>query len=162
MTEIDYVIIGIVVASALFGLFRGFLREVCAIITWIAAIWLSWKFAPSLEPYLGGTLRQPPFGLWAARAIVFILVLIAGSIGTALVSYFARLPLFSTVDRFLGFLFGLARGVLVVGVLVLLGQYARMDSESWWRESKLIAQVAPVADALASLAGERLPKPIST
>ena len=58
MTPTDYVLIGIVAISAIVGLFRGLVREVIAVVTWVAALWLAWHYGPELEPQLGGLLEH--------------------------------------------------------------------------------------------------------
>lgn len=156
MTTLDFIILGIVLVSAFAGLMRGFLVSVCSLLTWILAVWLSWKLAPSLVPHLGGTLRVEPYGLWASRAIFFLAILVVGAIIGAIVNRFARLSLFSGTDRFLGFLLGLLRGIVVLGVLTILAQNLRLDRENWWTRSRLAAEVEPVARALRVLIDERL------
>lgn len=156
MAGFDYVILAILLLSAVIGLVRGFLREICSLITLVLAVWLAWKLGPSLEPLMGGTLRQGNYGLWVGRIIVFVLVLVVGGIAGALVSHFARLPLFSGTDRFLGFLLGAARGVVVLGTIVLLGRIVHLDEEQWWKNSILAPQLVPVANALQAITGETL------
>jgi membrane protein required for colicin V production len=151
MVAIDYIIIVIVLVSAVTGLIQGFLREVCALVTWVLAVWLAWKFGPLLVPHLGGALRQAPYGLWAGRGIVFVGVLVVGGIIGALINHYVRLSMFSGLDRMLGFLLGLLRGVVIVGVVMVLAQQVQLDGEAWWRKSRLLANM------LRSLAGERLP-----
>ncbi len=153
MTGLDFLILAVVVISALVGAFRGFLREVCALVTWVLAVWLAWHFGPALEPWMGGSLRQPPFGLWAGRGIVFFVVLIAGTLVGVLVSRMVRLSLFSGMDRFLGLLMGVARGIVATAVIVILGQSVKLHSEGWWQQSRLIKQIEPVAGLLRSLSG---------
>ena len=157
MVAIDYIILAIVLVSAVTGLIQGFLREVFSLVSWVLAVWLAWKIGPSLEPHLGGVLRQAPYGLWAGRAIVFIAVLVIGGIIGAILNYYVRLSIFSGLDRLLGFVLGLVRGVVIVGVAVLLAQQARLDGETWWKKSKLLPVVQPVAGVLRALAGEHLP-----
>ena len=156
MTVVDYVILGILLFSAVAGLMRGFLREVCSLVTWILAFWAAWHFGPVVEPYLGGRLADPPFSTWAGRVVVFILVLIAGSIIGALVSYLVRLSLFNALDRLLGFVLGAARGIVVLGLLAIIGQSARLDGEAWWKHSKLVPYVVNVAKGLRAIGGDRL------
>ena len=156
MTVVDYVILGILLFSAVAGLMRGFLREVCSLVTWILAFWAAWHFGPVVEPYLGGRLADPPFSTWAGRVVVFILVLITGSIIGALVSYLVRLSLFNALDRLLGFVLGAARGILVLGLLAIIGQSARLDGETWWKHSKLVPYAANVAKGLRAIGGDRL------
>jgi membrane protein required for colicin V production len=158
MVTLDYIVIAIVLVSAIVGLIQGFLREVCSLIAWVLAIWLAWKFAPVLAPKLGGALKeQPVYGLWVARAILFTAVLVVGAIIGSIVNYFVRLSIFSGLDRLLGFVLGVARGLVIVGVVVILAQALRFDDEAWWKKSRVVAGFTPVADLLRALAGDRLP-----
>ena len=157
MVAIDYIILAIVLVSAVTGLIQGFLREVCALVTWVLAVWLAWKFGSLLVPHLGGALRQAPYGLWAGRGIVFLVVLVIGGIIGAIVNHYVRLSIFSGLDRLLGLVLGLLRGVVIVGVVVVLAQQVRLDGEAWWKKSRLLPQVQPVANLLRALAGDRLP-----
>jgi membrane protein required for colicin V production len=162
MVAIDYIILAIILVSAVAGLIQGFLREICSLITWIIAVWLAWKIGPSLAPHLGGVLRQQPYGLWAGSAIVFIIVLVVGAIIGATVNHFVRLSIFSGMDRLLGFVLGLLRGVVIVGVMVILAQAMRLDGEGWWKKSRLLPTMQPVANLLRALAGDHLPGRAST
>lgn len=157
MAKFDFIILGIVLLSAIVGLVRGFLREICSLVAWVLAIWLAWQFGPLLAPHLGGVLSQEPYGLWAGRAIVFVAVLVAGAIIGFLVHHFVRLSLFSGLDRMLGFLLGTVRGVVIVAFVVILAQTAKLDDESWWERSKLVPAVTPVATLLRAVIGEYLP-----
>jgi membrane protein required for colicin V production len=161
MATLDYIIIAIVLLSAIAGLMRGFLREVCSLIAWVLAVWLAWKFAPQLAPKLGGALRDPVYGIWAARAIIFIAILVAGAVIGAVLNHFVRLSLFSGTDRFLGFLLGLVRGLVILGIGVILAQAVKVDDEAWWQKSRLMPAVKPVASLLRGLAGDRLPQPLA-
>jgi membrane protein required for colicin V production len=159
MTPIDYTIIGIVVLSALLGLFRGLLREVLTLVTLLVALWAAWRFADALVPYLGsGALSKPPMQMWAARGLMFLGVLLLGTVITAVVAQIVRTSMFSGLDRFLGFLFGAARGILIVGVLVLLAQRSGLDGQAWWGKSRLIPYGQSVASFVGGLVGERLPR----
>lgn len=162
MVAIDYIILAIVLVSAITGLIQGFLREVCSLLSWVLAVWLAWKIGPSLEPHLGGVLRQAPYGIWAARGIVFITVLVVGGIIGAIVSHYVRLSIFSGLDRFLGLLLGVVRGVVIVGVVMILAQQVKLDGEAWWKKSKLLPVTQPVANLLRALAGEHLPSRVAT
>jgi membrane protein required for colicin V production len=161
MVTLDYIILAIILISAIAGLIQGFLREVCTLVTWVLAVWLAWKIGPVLEPYMGGALRTAPFGLWAGRAIVFIAVLVLGAIVGAIVNYFVRLSIFSGLDRLLGLVLGVIRGIVILGVAVILAQSVRLDGEGWWKKSRLVSQLQPVANLLRSIAGDRLPPTVS-
>jgi membrane protein required for colicin V production len=156
MNIADYLIVAIIVISAVIGLFRGFLREVIALATWVLAVVIAWIFGDALEPHLGGLLADSAVRPWAARAIVFVLVLLAGAAIGAIVVHFVRLSIFSGMDRFLGFVFGLLRGIVVLGVLVILGQLLRLDGERWWRKSLLVPYGEQIADVLRAVVGDEL------
>jgi membrane protein required for colicin V production len=157
MVTLDYIVLAILLVSAVVGVFRGFLREVFSVIAWILAVWLAWKFAPALAPKLGGVLKDPAYGVWAARGLILLPVVIAGYCLGAVVNHFVRLSMFSGLDRMLGFVLGLARGVVIVGIGIILAQAARLDAEDWWKDSRVAAGMTPVASVLRGLAGDHLP-----
>jgi membrane protein required for colicin V production len=156
MNAADYLILAVVLISALVGLFRGFLREIIALVTWILAVFIAWRFSGAIEPHLGGLLDSPAVRPWAARAIVFLIVLLIGWAVGAVVVHFVRLSIFSGMDRFLGLLFGLLRGVVIVGIFVILAQTLRLDREKWWSRSMLVPFGEQIAGILRGIAGDKL------
>jgi membrane protein required for colicin V production len=154
MKSADYWMVAIVLVSAVIGLMRGFLREVVAIVSLLLAIFVAWHFGTYLAPHLGGLLADSQVQPWAARAILFVIVLAIGSIAGLFLGHFVRLSMFYVTDRFLGFAFGLLRGIAVIGVLVIICQLLRLDGEPWWRDSLLIPYAERVADGLRALVGE--------
>ena len=148
MTTVDYILIGIVLVSMLFGAIRGFLRESIALLGWLVGLWLAWRYAPLVEPYLGGSLTGTELQVWVARILLLLgAVLAAWIIGSLLGYLVQRSGLTLGVDRILGAVFGLVRGAVIVGFAVMLAQAAAMQDEAWWRESKLI----PVGVEMASV-----------
>jgi membrane protein required for colicin V production len=153
MITVDYLIIALVVISAIVGLARGLLREVIAVVSWLVALLIAWHFSPALEPYLGGMLSGPQVRTWVARTVLLIAVLLVGAGIGAIIAHFVRLSIFSGMDRFLGFVLGLLRGLVVLGVLVLFCQMLRVDAEGWWHHSLLIPYAEHVAGAVRLLVG---------
>jgi membrane protein required for colicin V production len=153
---VDYIILAIIILSAIMGLVRGLLREAIAVITWFLAIVLAWTFAPSLEPLLGGVLEGSPLRIWAARAIIFVGVLLLGGAISVIVSHFVRVSMFAGMDKFLGFVFGIIRGVVIVGAFTIAVQALRMDEDPRWKNSRLMPYAVGVADALRGIVGENL------
>jgi membrane protein required for colicin V production len=156
LVTLDYIILAIVLASAIAGLIQGLLREACSLVTWVLAIWISWKLGPLLGPHLGGMLSTAPYGLWAGRAIIFIVVLVIGAFISAAVNHLVRLSMFSGLDRLLGFVLGVVRGAVIVGVAIILAQNVRLDGEAWWQQSRLMPLAVPVAGALRTIVGDHL------
>jgi membrane protein required for colicin V production len=156
MIAVDYIILAIVIISAVMGLVRGLLREAIAVITWFLAIVLAWSFGPSLEPLLGGVLEGSPLSIWAARTIIFVGVLLLGGAISVIVTHYVRVSMFAGMDRFLGFVFGIIRGIVIVGAFTIAVQALRMDEEDSWKNSKLLPYAVGVADALRGIVGDNL------
>ena len=168
MIAVDYIILAIIVISAVMGLVRGLLREAIAVITWFLAIVLAWIFAPSLEPLLGGILVGSPLRIWAARTIIFVGVLLLGGAISVVLGHYVRVSMFAGMDKFLGFIFGIIRGVVIVGAFTIAVQALRMDEDPRWKKSRLMPYAIGVAEALRGVVGEKLERidlskpPIST
>ncbi|MGB6485640.1 MAG: CvpA family protein [Steroidobacteraceae bacterium] len=153
MNIADYVVIAAVVLSAIVGALRGFLREAIALAAWLVALFVAWHFSDTIEPHLGGLLAASYVRPWAARVIIVALILLLGAGLGAIMGHYVRLSIFSGVDRFLGFLFGAARGLVLIGVFVILGQLLKLDGEVWWRHSMLLPYGHSVANGLRVLVG---------
>ena len=130
-TIVDAVVAGIVVLSAILAYSRGLLREVMAILGWVAAGILAFVLAPSVEPLVGEIPVVGPalegsceLRIVAAFAAVFALGLVLMSVFTPLLSGAVRASPLGGVDRGLGFLFGVARGVLLVAVALVVYDFA--------------------------------------
>lgn len=154
MNVTDYLVIAAVLISAIVGAMRGFLREAVALVTWLFALFIAWHFADLVEPHLGGLLAGSYVKPWAARVIIVILILFLGAVIGTILNHFVRLSIFSGMDRFLGLVFGLLRGVILLGVFVILCQLLRLDTERWWTRSLLIPYGESVANGLRGLVGE--------
>ncbi|MEM7271393.1 MAG: CvpA family protein [Pseudomonadota bacterium] len=117
----------VVLVSAMLAYSRGATRELLAIGGWIVAAFSAFYFAPMVAPlvleipYLNDILRSScTLTILAAFALVFAATLIVMSIFTPVLSQAVQNTMLGPIDKALGFLFGVARGVLLVGVLYLL------------------------------------------
>src|SRR5271156_6621972 len=119
MTEGDVFIILILLGSTLIGLLRGFVREAVSVAFWVLAIWAAWKFGPIVEPHLGGLLADPNVAPWVGRLVILVLVLLLGWVVGMLLSYFTRSLGLGVMDRILGLLFGLLRGLVLMGLVII-------------------------------------------
>lgn len=126
-TIIDGVVALVVVVSALLAYARGFVREALAIAGWVAAAVVAFVFAPQATPLvkevpgLGGILADScELSVIAAFAVVFALALLVVSLFTPVFASAVRRSALGGLDQALGFLFGVARGVLVVALAYFL------------------------------------------
>ncbi|MCH9748087.1 MAG: CvpA family protein [Alphaproteobacteria bacterium] len=126
-TIIDGVVAAVVIISALLAYSRGLVREVMAIAGWVAAAVLAFLFAPTVEPMVR---EIPVVGEFVAEscelsmiggfAIVFAISLIVVSLFTPLFSSIVQRSAAGGVDQGLGFLFGVARGILLVALALFV------------------------------------------
>lgn len=155
MQGADYIIVGVVAVSVILGVVRGFVREAVALLSWLIGIWVAWRFSGFLHPYLGGALESPEQKAWAARVIILVLVLLAGALIGAILGWVTNTAAgLSILDRVLGFVFGLTRGALLVGVGVMVGHALELHGESWWKRATLMPYAEYVGDWLEDYAGQ--------
>ena len=147
MNGADHLFAIILLASGVLGVIRGFIREAVSLLSWLIALWVAWHYAGLLDPWLGGALAEPGVREWAGRAIVFLVVLLVGSLAGSVAAYFAhRAAGLAALDRVIGATFGLLRGVVIIGLIVIGGRAVRLDGEPWWRNTRSM----PVAEAVAN------------
>jgi membrane protein required for colicin V production len=122
-TIIDGVVALVIVLSALLAYSRGFVREAMAIVGWIAAAVVAFMFSAKVEPLikevpvLGEFIADScELSIIAAFAIVFAVALIVVSFFTPLFSSLVQRSALGGIDQGVGFLFGVARGVLLVTI----------------------------------------------
>jgi len=135
-------------ASAAFGAWRGFAKEALSLVTWLAAIWIAWRFTWLIEPMLGEWVIAPELKIWVARAVIFVLVLAIGGLIAWLAREVIRHTALGGTDRLLGSLFGLGRGAIVVGLFVIVLELSGLDEDPWWQEARLRPYGDRIADGI--------------
>ncbi len=139
MIWIDYIIIGVIAISALISLFRGFVKEVFSLLSWILAFWVAMRFGAEVADRLFGMVSTPSARLALGYLASFIVTLIAGALFSHFMTLLVKQTQLQGTDRALGLLFGGARGVLLVTVAVMLARLTPLDQDPWWQEAALIA-----------------------
>src|ERR1700684_1459339 len=155
MTGADVLILLVLLGSTAIGLLRGFVREASSLVFWIIAIWAAWKFGNVVEPHLGGLLADPNIAPWVGRLVILVLVLLVGWVAGMLLSYFTRSLGLGVMDRVLGLLFGILRGTVLVGLIIIGGELLHLNHEEWWGRSKLVPYGEKVRDWVRGKVGEK-------
>ena len=137
MSWLDLVILGIIVLSALISLIRGFVKESISLVTWIVAGVLAFRYFSPMAELLEPFVEAPTIRNVAGFAILFVVTLIAGAIVNFIMSQLVSRTGLSGTDKALGVVFGAARGVLIVTMVVLLASLTPMPEASWWQDSAL-------------------------
>jgi membrane protein required for colicin V production len=152
MPIIDILIAVAITISVIVGVFRGFVKEAISMAALLAAIWAALYFGPKV-----GDISETWFGseelqMWFGRVLVFAVILsIGGLIGWG-ISKLVRLSVLSGLDRFFGSIFGAVRGILLVALFIVGGQFAGFDNDGWWTKSRLIPHLEVVADWIKVMA----------
>lgn len=137
-TAFDYAVMAVIVLSALRGTWRGFLSEVFGLVGWIVAFLAACRFVGLVVPWIpanwpGGALTQ-----WLiAFAVIVVGVILVAGVASAVLSRLVQATGLSGVDRSLGLLFGLARGVVLVLILVALAGLTELPKQAFWRDALL-------------------------
>lgn len=157
MVWVDYLIIGIILISALISIVRGFVKEVFSLITWIVAFWVAILFYSHLSTLLANYIETPSIRLFLAFFTLFAVTLILGALVNHLISSVVEKTGLTGTDRALGVVFGLLRGAAIVLALVLAAGATPMPKDVWWQESLLIRHF----ESLAISVKEMLPDDIA-
>lgn len=137
MTIFDYVVIGIVGASLLLGLWRGVVGEVIALAAWVLAIFAALHFGNAIGQAAFGGIADAGLRTLAGYAAVFVGVLVAMALVRLAVRGLIKALGLGVSDRILGMVFGVLRGVLVAMVLVAAGGLTSAPRQVWWQEATL-------------------------
>ncbi len=169
-TIIDGVVALVVIVSGILAYSRGFVREALAIAGWIIAAIAAFIFAPSAEPLV----REIPIlrdvlaescelSIIAAFAGVFAVALVAVSVFTPLFASAVQRSALSGLDQGLGFLFGVARGLVLVAIaLVVYDRVVIGEPVAMVDDSRTVRIFANVQDSLNEAVPEDIPGWIAT
>lgn len=145
MNGVDIAITVVVGLSIIFGVMRGFTKEAIALLAWVLACVLALNFSEPVADLLTSTISQPVIRYISAFLLICIATLIlVGLIRLTLKNFIEKNQL-SKADRVLGFLFGAARGIMIVGILVYLLEPTEITTQEKWYQSKLIPHFEKVS-----------------
>jgi membrane protein required for colicin V production len=137
MTAFDYVVLAIVVASVVVSTLRGLVREVLSLVAWLAAFVIANRYGTDLAELLPQVVPAGTLRLVAGFAILFVGTLLFSSLVNVAIAHIISALGLKVVDRGLGGLFGLARGVLIVMTLMILAGLTDLPKQPVWRDALL-------------------------
>lgn len=145
MTFFDYAVLLIVGVSVVLAAIRGLVREVLALIAWLAAFVVAGLFAAEVAPLASGLTSNPQLGMLAAFLSLFLVTLMVMSLLGFALSKLVRAAGLGFVDRSLGALFGLIRGLLIVVAAVLAAGLTPAPRHAEWRNAMFSAPLQTMA-----------------
>ena len=138
MIWVDYAVSFLVVASALIGLLRGFVKEAFALVTWVIAIWVGMQYSRDFAVLLQDTINFPSARIAASFGLLFFMTLILGALISFILNQLIEKTGLTGSDRLLGMLFGIIRGAVLVSLMVMLAGITPLPEDPWWKQSLLI------------------------
>jgi len=163
---LDIAVLAVLLLSGLFAMMRGFVQEVLSIAGWIGAALVTLYGLPQARPIALQYISSPTMADVAAGAALFLSTLLVLSIITHYIAKQVRGSMLSHLDRSLGFVFGLARGALIVCLAYMVAVWLYQPKEGSAKEAAGVklpvwltdAKTRPYLDLGADVIGAALPE----
>ena len=146
LNALDLLLLGILLVSLIWGLFRGLVREVLALGSWVLAGWLTWRYGATLGDYLMAWLSSERLSYFAGLGAVFIGSFFAFTLISRVAYKQFRIAGLTAMNRIFGAMFGIARGVVVSTLLLFGAQFSPATEANWYRDSELVPYFAPLLE----------------
>jgi membrane protein required for colicin V production len=153
VTFLDCLIVLIIVLSAGYAAWRGFLWETLTIFAWVAAAFACLYFGPYIIPLTRSLVQTEWLASLLAYAAVFLAVFIPLAFMTARFSASVKNSPIGPLDRAAGVAFGIVRGLVIVGLAYLAFTYfvPIRNQPHWVTEARLLPMVQSSADVMLSV-----------
>ncbi|HAT40071.1 MAG TPA: colicin V production protein [Polynucleobacter sp.] len=136
LTSVDYFTLVVLLVSAFVGISRGLLKEVLALASWFAAAWVAYHYSNYLSTEWLSTFHLDELlSLGVSFIILFVLTLIVCGLFGGVVQKIILSVGLSLTDRFLGLIFGVMRGGLVVVVVATLAALTPIPQSMAWKNA---------------------------
>lgn len=158
MNWADYSILILILLSAILSYFKGFVKEIFSFLAWLFSFIIALLFFGELASLLTRLIPFFDLRLGLSFIILFLICFVLiGGLNDLILSSIAPTPL-SVSERSLGIIFGIAKGGIIVTLLLMLSGLTRFPTTTWWQESVLIHHFKPIIVVLRS----QLPSDIAT
>lgn len=158
MNGFDLVVISILALSVLLGLMRGAVKEILSLVAWVLAFLLAKQFATAAAVFIPDFIGHPILRYLGGFFLVFVLILALAMLTGLLLTEMLKAFGLSVVDRVLGGVFGLLRGLAIATVLVLLAGLTQLPKTETWRHALL----SGVFESLAVMVQSWLPAELAS
>jgi membrane protein required for colicin V production len=147
----DLVLVSVVLGSGAVSIYRGFLREFLSIVTWVLAVYVGYMHGAVIGKSFASISSESLRHLLGGSIIFFSILIVGGIVGQLSQRLIKALGI-TTIDKSLGIVIGIVRGVMITIVLVkLLDNTAK--EEHWWKSALLV----PKVHALSTMLEQHLP-----
>ncbi len=141
----DICVLAVIGISALVSLFRGLVNEVLSLAAWIIAFWVAFKFSGPVASVFAGMVSVPSVQLGLAFLALLIGTLVLCGLVNFVIGKLIETTGLSATDRLLGILFGIARGIAIITILVVLAGLTPVTRDPWWQQSLFLPRLERLA-----------------
>ena len=154
MTAVDGLFLVILAISSLLSLKRGFVKEVLSLLNWVLALLLARFLGDEVAELFSDSLSEPVYRQMLAYVLVFFGTLFFGMFLSRSIAELIRSSPLMNFDKAFGVLFGIARGGVIVMVLVYGVNMTSLSDAGWWHQSKLLPHIEFIEVWLAQEASD--------
>ena len=147
MTLFDFTVIAILALSTLLGFISGFMRVVMSLASWVVAVIVAIHMSPVLATWFP-KWAAPGARYLIAFAVIVLVVLIVGALLGWMLYRLMRAVGLGFLDRLMGAVVGMARGVLIVVIGVLVCGLSDLPQRDWWQNAWLAPPLVAAATGL--------------
>jgi membrane protein required for colicin V production len=135
VTWLDYGVLAVLLLSTAWGAWRGLVREVMSLAGWVIAFLAANLFAGPLADLLPKAIQRPEWRTLIAFVAVFIATLVVTTLASVLLARILKAAGLGGLDRMLGALFGLLRGLLIILAFALVAGLTLLPRQPAWKNS---------------------------
>ncbi|WP_332775934.1 CvpA family protein [Polaromonas sp.] len=158
MAAVDWIFLAVMLVSMALGAWRGLVYEVLSVLAWAVSFFVAQWWAPDVAALLPIKSASEPVRYAAAFVLTFIAALFLTGLLALLLKKLVEAIGLRPVDRTLGVLFGLLRGLILLLAATVVVNMTPLKSSSWWQESKGAEVLTTALKGLKPVLPERFGK----
>ncbi len=144
----DLMFFGIIIVSAIFALIRGGIAEVLSLSVWFIALWLMHKFGDSIIHLIPNAVTSQFLRSVIVYVVIFIIVAVFLAILRKIFANVISALNLGGLNRIIGFIFGIVRGVFICAIIVILIEMLNLDTSHNWKNSKAYPIIYPTVNLI--------------
>tara|TARA_B110000459_G_C16608627_1_gene494916 strand:+ start:106 stop:654 length:549 start_codon:yes stop_codon:yes gene_type:complete len=154
MNYIDIFVIVVIAVSLVISLRRGIVKEVVSLATWVISIFCVLNYTEILAKSLASWVSNPPLRTLISVLIIIISIFILGKIINKILGAIISDSWFGPFDKIIGIAFGVARGVILVSIIIVATEMLNINYSDYAHGSKLLSHFTDIAKTLHKLADD--------
>ena len=158
VSAVDWAMLGVLGFSMLLGAWRGLVYEVLSVLGWAASFYAAQWFAPQVAELLPLQSASEPVRYAAAFVLVFVVAVFAAGLLAFLLKKLVEAIGLRPVDRTMGALFGLLRGLILLLAAAVVMDMTALKSSPWWQDSRGAALLTVTLNGLKPVLPEQFAK----